>query len=46
MTPFVALHTVTGEVLEHAVLLSVAKEDTKGFERHITQLKPLYTGNR
>lgn len=35
-----------GETLEHAVLLSVAKEDKDGFTRHVSQLKPLYIGGR
>ena len=30
------------EVLENAVLLSVALQDKDGFQRHISQLKPLY----
>jgi hypothetical protein len=33
-------------VLEHAVLLSVAKEDKDGFQRHVAQLKPHYAGSR
>jgi 26S proteasome regulatory subunit N12 len=31
------------ETLEHAVLLSVQKQDKDGFQRHISQLKAFYT---
>jgi 26S proteasome regulatory subunit N12 len=35
-----------GETLEQAVLLSVLRTDKVGFQRHVSQLKPLYTDER
>lgn len=35
-----------GDILEHAVVLSVKMEDQDAFERHFLQLKSYYTDTR